>query len=117
MLFENGRKCGVYAIFVPQSLSKAGHERRCSRAFALHLVHPNPPVFPLVTPRSEEHTSELQSLMRISYAVFCLKKKNTHHRNLKTTQAPTHTPQTPTTKRSQTLNTRTTQKHYPDHNT
>src|SRR3546814_9272544 len=38
--------------------------------------------------RSEEHTSELQSLMRISYAVFCLKKKNT-----KTT-----TPQTSTDK-------------------
>src|SRR3546814_6369953 len=30
-----------------------------------------------VTARSEEHTSELQSLMRISYAVFCLKKKTT----------------------------------------
>src|SRR3546814_1805262 len=30
--------------------------------------------------RSEEHTSELQSLMRISYAVFCLKQKNTHNR-------------------------------------
>src|SRR3546814_8296194 len=29
-------------------------------------------------PRSEEHTSDLQSLMRISYAVFCLKKKNKH---------------------------------------
>src|SRR3546814_5172414 len=29
-------------------------------------------------PRSEEHTSELQSLMRISYAVFCLKKKHVH---------------------------------------
>src|SRR3546814_2458946 len=29
--------------------------------------------------RSEEHTSELQSLMRISYAVFCLKKKTQHH--------------------------------------
>src|SRR3546814_10532209 len=29
--------------------------------------------------RSEEHTSELQSLMRISYAVLCLKKKNTKH--------------------------------------
>src|SRR3546814_3086775 len=29
--------------------------------------------------RSEEHTSELQSLMRISYAVFCLKKKNHNH--------------------------------------
>src|SRR3546814_8698088 len=32
---------------------------------------------PLRFPRSEEHTSELQSLMRISYAVFCLKKKKT----------------------------------------
>src|SRR3546814_4515586 len=31
--------------------------------------------------RSEEHTSELQSLMRISYAVFCLQKKNKHHSN------------------------------------
>src|SRR3546814_5845525 len=30
---------------------------------------------PIARPRSEEHTSELQSLMRISYAVFCLKKK------------------------------------------
>src|SRR3546814_3853432 len=33
---------------------------------------------PLGLLRSEEHTSELQSLMRISYAVFCLKKKNNH---------------------------------------
>src|SRR3546814_3407356 len=31
--------------------------------------------------RSEEHTSELQSLMRISYAVFCLKKKNQQHKS------------------------------------
>src|SRR3546814_4478173 len=31
--------------------------------------------------RSEEHTSELQSLMRISYAVFCLKKKTTNKNN------------------------------------
>src|SRR3546814_5491724 len=40
-------------------------------------------VFP--DPRSEEHTSELQSLMRISYAVFCLKKKKkyTYHTNTK----------------------------------
>src|SRR3546814_2075867 len=35
--------------------------------------------------RSEEHTSELQSLMRISYAVFCLKKKKTETYNTKTT--------------------------------
>src|SRR3546814_7440598 len=33
----------------------------------------------LVPLRSEEHTSELQSLMRISYAVFCLKKKTSHN--------------------------------------
>src|SRR3546814_3690030 len=34
--------------------------------------------------RSEEHTSELQSLMRISYAVFCLKKKKTDYKNRRT---------------------------------
>src|SRR3546814_4529247 len=39
--------------------------------------------------RSEEHTSELQSLMRISYAVFCLKKKNTiNDHNKLTTNTP-----------------------------
>src|SRR3546814_4260866 len=32
--------------------------------------------------RSEEHTSELQSLMRNSYAVFCLKKKNIYHKQI-----------------------------------
>src|SRR3546814_1727903 len=40
--------------------------------------------------RSEEHTSELQSLMRISYAVFCLKKKKTKHQPTKYTTS-THT--------------------------
>src|SRR3546814_966746 len=39
--------------------------------------------------RSEEHTSELQSLMRISYAVFCLKKKNSTQ-NTKRTQIDVH---------------------------
>src|SRR3546814_9679047 len=43
---------------------------------------------PVYGPRSEEHTSELQSLMRISYAVFCLKKKNTHR--LLITHTTTH---------------------------
>src|SRR3546814_4547878 len=53
--------------------------------------------------RSEEHTSELQSLMRISYAVFCLKKKKTHKHT-----RPTHIP---TTQSKNTHNTtqRTTQ--------
>src|SRR3546814_7478074 len=36
---------------------------------------------PVVPKRSEEHTSELQSLMRISYAVFCLKKKTPQRNN------------------------------------
>src|SRR3546814_355161 len=35
-----------------------------------------------LTGRSEEHTSELQSLMRISYAVFCLKKKNKNKKHI-----------------------------------
>src|SRR3546814_4389612 len=39
--------------------------------------------------RSEEHTSELQSLMRISYAVFCLKKKNLNN-NIQSKTPPTH---------------------------
>src|SRR3546814_10727061 len=45
-----------------------------------HGTGRNPPVFLTAAQaliRSEEHTSELQSLMRISYAVFCLKKKTT----------------------------------------
>src|SRR3546814_5877191 len=40
--------------------------------------------------RSEEHTSELQSLMRISYDVFCLKKKKTLHTRLCLPTTPTH---------------------------
>src|SRR3546814_10704029 len=45
--------------------------------------------------RSEEHTSELQSLMRISYAVFCLKKKTKQQRRheLRTTQKKRHSQQ------------------------
>src|SRR3546814_7846685 len=39
--------------------------------------------------RSEEHTSELQSLMRISYAVFCLKKKKQNQRQIKNTEYST----------------------------
>src|SRR3546814_4983632 len=49
--------------------------------------------------RSEEHTSELQSLMRISYAVFCLKKKTQHHTlvHLSTDQHTSPMHSTPTT--------------------
>src|SRR3546814_4920274 len=55
------------------------------------------------TRRSEEHTSELQSLMRISYAVFCLKKKNTHK-----TQQPHHCKNPMTKLRSKPHTTRYT---------
>src|SRR3546814_9050744 len=41
--------------------------------------------------RSEEHTSELQSLMRISYAVFCLKKKTNTRRHVRKTTYHKHT--------------------------
>src|SRR3546814_9766213 len=52
-----------------QSCANAGHRFRYRlRRGTLRIVD-------LVRHRSEEHTSELQSLMRISYAVFCLKKK------------------------------------------
>src|SRR3546814_5664825 len=44
----------------------------------MRLFEPAPGLL-AVTGRSEEHTSELQSLMRISYAVFCLQQKTTRH--------------------------------------
>src|SRR3546814_4145615 len=57
---------------------EVGRRRRRAatvRALVAH-IDPQPPGFGLAhARRSEEHTSELQSLMRISYAVFCLKKK------------------------------------------
>src|SRR3546814_1974988 len=46
----------------------------------LQLIAPT--VSMLCVSRSEEHTSEFQSLMRISYAVFCLQKKNHKHKDL-----------------------------------
>src|SRR3546814_1528802 len=55
---------------LPRLLSQGeGNPRRISERCAAGDALSSPP------PRSEEHTSELQSLMRISYAVFCLKKK------------------------------------------
>src|SRR3546814_1171851 len=49
--------------------------RRCEEAGA-DIIRVSCPDEDSTAARSEEHTSELQSLMRISYAVFCLKKKN-----------------------------------------
>src|SRR3546814_8930832 len=55
-------------------------------------AHSNKPYFKsarIVGDRSEEHTSELQSLMRTSYAVFCLKKKNKQQQQKATQLQPT----------------------------
>src|SRR3546814_7288328 len=52
--------------------------RRRLAAMATHFQPCPTGSLSLVSARSEEHTSELQSLMRISYAVFCLKKKKTY---------------------------------------
>src|SRR3546814_9892247 len=67
MVFE----CGWAQLHPPQQLSVERHHdgRRAHQHCGKRRWH--------VDPRSEEHTSELQSLMRISYAVFCLKKKTT----------------------------------------
>src|SRR3546814_2433031 len=61
------RAAGDAATVVPhiESLAKGGASIAAQQAIGFGA-----------TVRSEEHTSELQSLMRISYAVFCLKKKN-----------------------------------------
>src|SRR3546814_6890397 len=66
-------------------------DRRVRRLPDATLTHPFAVRPDEIVRRSEEHTSELQSLMRISYAVFCLKKKNP---NIVLT---THTQKTPQT--------------------
>src|SRR3546814_12176366 len=71
-LFRSGahRVCLLVQRDRPISLHR-DLETRLPSAAGVHSHHRHH-----VFPRSEEHTSELQSLMRISYAVFCLKKKN-----------------------------------------
>src|SRR3546814_6603505 len=77
---------------------RSGRDAGRDRHFAQRNRHEPRPLGRVALPRtgddgrSEEHTSELQSLMRISYAVFCLKKK------IKTTR---HTRKEQTTKKSQ----------------
>src|SRR3546814_1889604 len=55
------------------------HSQRGCRMTAPAKADGRAMIGPSARARSEEHTSELQSLMRISYAVFCLKKQRTSH--------------------------------------
>src|SRR3546814_11680999 len=75
----------LFRSFGIQLLSERRHDRgaeatiglrRLVGIFADTIVRNDHRPIVLIDDRSEEHTSELQSLMRISYAVFCLKKKN-----------------------------------------
>src|SRR3546814_3114791 len=93
MIRRPPRSTRTDTLFPYTTLFRSRNERRLDRKRRLHqgqgsglragpvLLHRALPPTPLPQPRrSEEHTSELQSLMRISYAVFCLKKKkNKHH--------------------------------------
>src|SRR3546814_2295191 len=60
-------------LFRSPKAARHGGDRRAHLGDASYAVRAADTQRPI---RSEEHTSELQSLMRISYAVFCLKKKN-----------------------------------------
>src|SRR3546814_3689231 len=76
------RRSGIGGIALPDvTLSKVGLRRHAVTTLDVHIIKAALPMQRLVGvsnqadlgARSEEHTSELQSLMRISYAVFCLK--------------------------------------------
>src|SRR3546814_4589556 len=60
----------------------------CQRACGRQSFRRLPPgcLHAFISPRSEEHTSELQSLMRISYAVFCLNKKINNNKHMNKSQ-------------------------------
>src|SRR3546814_9983179 len=88
----------------PTSLGQAPHRRHEPRRSTAQGRPPSPPPCSRCRssagshcrfssrsdPRSEEHTSELQSLMRISYAVFCLKKKKKQQDSHISKQSSTH---------------------------
>src|SRR3546814_15588548 len=68
---------GSYRPLAPEALYLTEAEwAGATKERPIHIVTPFD--VPPAATRSEEHTSELQSLMRISYAVFCLKKKKKH---------------------------------------
>src|SRR3546814_1537516 len=67
---KTGRRMGHMSLSGPDGTLAAFADSPVARKVLIHINNTNPI-------RSEEHTSELQSLMRISYAVFCLKQQTT----------------------------------------
>src|SRR3546814_4631439 len=81
-LVPNAAEADLMVVGVAEGLAlvEKGAAYRTERADSGDRTRPVDTV--LFEGRSEEHTSELQSLMRISYAVFCLKKKQQKHRKI-----------------------------------
>src|SRR3546814_8244182 len=79
-LFRSNR-LAVGMIFLPRT--DLGAQETCRTIVETEVISAGYTIYGWrQVPRSEEHTSELQSLMRISYAVFCLKKKKKQHQTL-----------------------------------
>src|SRR3546814_6877726 len=74
-----GEELSTTMSFAGRTAVISGGGRGLGRTYALEMAHRGASIV-INDPRSEEHTSELQSLMRISYAVFCLKKKTKLHK-------------------------------------
>src|SRR3546814_10579700 len=93
MIRRPPRSTRTDTLFPYTTLFRSGEHRGAPRPRSLRRHHGQRPTTDVRRrPRSEEHTSELQSLMRISYAVFCLKKKKQTDKNKKNcnTNKPIH---------------------------
>src|SRR3546814_10265325 len=83
MILMVGMGCMMRRLLWIDSHAANGIDHQAQRS---SLVLP-----PMASTRSEEHTSELQSLMRISYAAFCLNKKTSHKQTMYTKYPKTQT--------------------------
>src|SRR3546814_10302315 len=89
VLPQRGGQCDGQPALVPGALgdrllNAVGNYDQAAHLTELHgLLRRTAQLMSPTSERSEEHTSELQSLMRISYAVFCLKKKQRNKTDMK----------------------------------
>src|SRR3546814_7871834 len=85
---DDGRMAPINSIYMMAHSGARGSPAQMKQLAGMRGLMAKPsgeiietPIISNFKERSEEHTSELQSLMRISYAVFCLKKKKTNKNN------------------------------------